>query len=687
MGVKKYVNREISWLSFNERVLQEAEDKTVPILTRLKFLGIFSNNLDEFFRVRVATVKRVLSVGKKKIALGFDAKETFQQIQQMVIQQQRKFEAIYQATKEELTKHDIYIINEKEVTGEQGQQIKAYFREKVLPILVPLMISDIASLPDLKDGSIYLAVHLSKRDGSIKNRFALIEVPTDSVSRFFVLNSDNGKDYVMILDDVIRYCLEDVFAIFGYDDCHAYTVKLTKDAEIDIDDDVTKSFLEIIDSSIKQRKHGQPIRLIHDYNIKPDLLQFLKEELDLSESDHIIPGGRYHNFKDFMGFPSLGKKHLDNKKMPPLPHPLIGPNTNIFKVIDQGDFMLHYPYQSYMPVIMFVREAAIDPNVQFIKMTLYRVANRSSIINALINAKKNGKDVTVVLELQARFDEENNIKWAKVLQEHGINVIHGPKDIKIHAKLCLIGRQSEDGQFTRYVKIGTGNFNESTAKIYCDDSLFTEHRGITKEVVRLFDYMENQEKLDFPEFKHLLVSPYDLMPTIFDFINREIANAKEGKPAFITVKLNSLNDQEMIDKLYKASKAGVKIKLIIRGICCLIPGVKGLSENIEAISIVDKYLEHSRVYVFCNNNKIQYYISSADWMERNLRRRIEVGVPIYDKKLQKELQTILDYQFEDNVKARYLNNPAGNVYVRNDKKPKRAQNRIYDYFKRMLDKK
>lgn len=684
--IPHYINRELSWLAFNERVLQEAADISNPLLSRVKFLGIFSNNLDEFFRVRVATIKRIERYNKMaKTALGFSPKKILAEIQKTVVEQQAEFGRIYEDICRRLAQYNILIVNEKQLTPEQGSIVREYFHDRVRPLLVPLMIDEIPVFPALRDGSIYLAVLLRQRNKPDKPHYALIEMPTVKLPRFFVFDrQNNGGAFVMLLDDVIRYCLEDIFTIFGYDDCRAYTVKITKDAEVDFDADVSKSFLELVEMGIKKRRQGRPVRFIHDLEIDSDLLAFLTKNLGVHKSDNIIAGGRYHNFKDFMSFPTLGPPEIDNRLNLPLPHKSIDARASLLARIRQQDIMLHFPYHAFHPIIDFLREAAIDPKVRYIKMTLYRVAKQSNIINALINARQNGKDVTVVIELQARFDEEANIEWAKTLQEADIRVIHGKQGIKIHSKLCLVGRY-EGGKIVHYANISTGNFHEGTARIYADDSLLTANPKITDEVARLFRQIETQQSFTF---SNLLVSPHTMVAKIFQLIDQEIKNARKGKPAYIIAKMNSLSDEAMIDKLYEASQAGVKIRLIIRGICCLVPGIAGLSENIEAISIVDKYLEHSRVYVFANGGDERYYISSADWMERNLYRRIEVACPIYDKNLQQELRFILDTQWKDNVKARLLNGKIKNAYYtpkqqQGEELPLavRTQNAIYDYFK------
>lgn len=680
----QYVNRELSWLQFNERVLQEAADKRNPLLSRMKFLGIFSNNLDEFFKVRVATLRRLITINREaKTALGFNPKKTLSEIQKIVVDQQTQFEAIYADICHRLAQQDIFIVNERELSSPQGAIVRAFFHDTVRPLLVPLMLDDIPTFPVLRDGSIYLALHLSKRNSKEKPHYALIELPRqEKLSRFFVLEHSEKSRYVMLIDDVVRYCLSDMFAIFGYDDCRGYTVKVTKDAELNLDADVSKSFLELLAMGIKKRRQGRTVRFIYDHDIAPDLLQFIVKKLALKKDDNILAGGRYHNFKDFMGFPALGAPELNNRPNIPLPHRYIDPQKSLLALIKQRDVMLHFPYHSYHPVIDFLREAAIDPKVRYIKMTLYRVARHSNIINALVNAKQNGKQVTVVIELQARFDEEANIEWAKILQEAGIHVIHGQQGLKIHSKLCLVGRK-EGNSIVHYANIGTGNFHEGTALLYADDTLLTANPSITNEVAKLFGYLENRLPVSF---KYLLVSPAQMIDKLFEMIDREIEHAQQGKTAYIIAKMNSLSDETIIDKLYEASSAGVKIKLIIRGICSLMPQVSGMSDNIEVISIVDKYLEHSRIYVFANGGKERYYISSADWMERNLYRRIEVACPIYDPQLQQELRFMLDTQWSDNTKARLLNCAVKNEYrpLIEPCAPIRAQNVIYDHFKKTL---
>lgn len=676
------INRELSWLSFNERVLQEAEDKTVPLIERVKFLGIFSNNRDEFFRVRVATLKRILKYPKKtERVTGENPERLLNNIQKMVIQQQVKFESAYQNIIKELGKKGIYIIDESHLTKEQGAYVKKYFHETVLPAIFPIMVDKTSQFPFMKDKPGYLIIKLGRRDNPKKNKYALIEVPTDTISRFVVLPKEKDKTHIILLDDVIRYCLEDIFNNFAHDYIEAYNIKITRDAELDIDNDLTKSFVEKITKGLKDRKKGQPVRLVYDSQIAPDILEFVMRKLKLGKEDNPIPGGRYHNFKDFISFPNVGGADMVYKKIIPLKHPDLPDGQSLkdqpsfFDVLKRKDVLLNYPYQTFDHVIDLLREASIDPKVQSIKITLYRVAKNSNIVKALINAIKNGKDVTAVVELQARFDEESNLYWSNKLQEEGAKVIYGVPGLKVHSKLFIITRK-EGNKLVDYAHIGTGNFNRDTASIYTDCSLLTVDKRITQEVAKVFQFYADNLKIG--EYTCLLVAPFFMRKHLIQLINKEIQQARKGKPAAITLKLNNLVDPEMIRKLYEASADGVKIRLIVRGICSLVAGVKGLSDNIEARSIVDKFLEHSRVFIFYNGGDEKYFISSADWMGRNLDVRSEVAVPIYAPHIQKQLRDIIEIQWADNTKARILGSEQNNEYRTATTKSKvRAQEAIY----------
>jgi polyphosphate kinase len=681
---KKIINREISWLSFNHRVLQEAADPSVPLIERIKFLGIFSNNLDEFFKVRVATIKRMIDLGTDskrqfKKLLGDKPKNILKEIQEIVITQQAQFQEIYQGILKELESENIFIINEKQLNEEQAAWVKDYFEDEVQPVLSVVLLHNVREFPYLKDKAIYLATKLTGKSAETKTEYALIEVPSNLLPRFLTLPSVDDKKYLIILDDVIRYCLEDIFTIFHYDRFEAYTLKLTRDAELDVDNDLSQSFIEKIANSVNRRNKGQPVRFVYDREIPKDMLGFIKEKLELDEDDNLIPGGRYHNFRDFMAFPGFGFNHLYYPPMPPLDHPLILPNKSIFEVIAKKDILLHYPYQKFLDFITILREASMDPGVSSIKITLYRVAQNSKVINALINAARNGKSVMVIIELQARFDEKSNIYWSRKLEEVGVKVFFGIRGLKIHSKLVLITRK-EGSETRQYAAVSTGNFHEGNAAVYSDTTLLTADSRITQEVKKIFNFFENTFKTF--TYKSLLVSPNHARRRLMLLIDNEMKNAQLGRDAWIIIKTNSLVDNDMNKKLYQASAEGVKVRLIIRGICSLIPGETGLSENIEGISIVDRYLEHSRIFVFCNNNRELYYISSADWMPRNLDHRIEVTCPVYDPDLQKELRTQIELQWADNVKARTLTIDQDNRYKTSANENKvRSQVEFYNYLK------
>ncbi|MGE5423934.1 MAG: polyphosphate kinase 1 [Syntrophothermus sp.] len=672
------LNREVSWLHFNGRVLQEAADKRNPLIERLRFLGIFSNNRDEFFRVRVATLNRMMSLDPDQQPKNFNPSGVLHEISSIVQSQEKVFIDIFWNIVSELKSQNIFIINEADLNEEQGAFVRKYFLEKIRVCLFPIMINNLLDISSLRDRSIYLAVQLMSSKGERKEDHALIELPTKIVSRFLVLPQEGDKKFIILLDDIIRYCLSDVFSVFGWDSFNAYTVKITRDAEIDIDTDVSKSFLESMTQSLKQRKRGNPVRFVYDNSIPDELLKIITKKLNLRKEDPIRGGGRYHNFKDFMNFPNLGSRDLEYEPLPPLPHADLPVNKSILASIREKDILLHYPYQSFQYIIDLLREASIDPKVRSIKMTIYRAARDSSVINALINAARNGKYVTVFMELQARFDEEANIYWTERLQEEGVKVMQGIPGFKVHCKLILI-RRKEAGKNVYYANIGTGNFNEDTARVYADDSLLTVNEKITGDVVTVFHQMEANYRP--VKYKHLVIAPYHMRDFFSRMLSNEIKNARTGKEAWAIIKLNNLVDDTIVRKLYQASKEGVKIQLIVRGICVLIPGVPGVSENIEAISIVDRFLEHSRVFIFCNGGENRYYISSADWMMRNFDNRIEVACPVYDKSLCAELRRMIDIQLNDNVKARRIGPGEANEYRINDMPPVRSQREIYKLLK------
>jgi len=677
-----YINREISWLSFNERVLQEAADKTTPLIERLKFLGIFSNNRDEFYRVRVATVKRLAKLGKKALSVyGEDPKELLTRLQRKVIEQQNNFENIYQEILVELAAKNVFIINEKQLTHTQRIFVSEYFNSELASNLFPVMIDDNKPFPYMKDKASYMYLRLESITQNKKNKYALIEIPSQNVSRFVILPQHGKKHYIMLVDDVIRYNTDQIFEVFGYRTADAYNIKLTRDAELEMDNDVSKSMIEKISKSVKARKQGQPVRFVYDAAMPDDMLKYIMKKLGMAKKDNAIPGGRYHNFKNFINFPDLGEKELIYNHPPALQHKDLETNPfTALRAIKQKDILLHYPYHTYNHIISLLREASIDPSVESIKITLYRVADSSKIANALINAIKNGKKVTVLVELQARFDEENNIYWANKMQEEGARVIYGVPGLKVHSKLFVVTTR-ENGKEVHYAHIGTGNFNEKTSRIYTDFSLLTANKEIAEDLNKMFDFYENNFKVQ--SFKHLLVAPFFMRKDFIQLINNEIRFAKNKKEAEIILKMNSLVDKEMISKLYEASQAGVKITLIIRGACSLVTEMEGWSDNIKAYSIVDKYLEHSRVFIFHNKGNEKIFISSADWMSRNLDNRSEVAVPIYSAEIRKQLKDIINIQLSGNTKVRILDRRQENVYkkAKPGEKKVRVQDEIYNYLK------
>lgn len=674
-----FFNREISWLHFNERVLQEAMDPATPLLEQVKFLGIYSNNRDEFFRVRVATLKRMIKLQESEPVPDPRYKVTLEQVLEIVSGQEKLFTKAYKKVTKELAKNDIFLVNEKQLTPIQGAYVMQFYHDKVRPNLFPLMLSNVKSSLSLQDASIYLTVRLRKTHDPTREEYALIQVPTDIAGRFLVLPMDGKRSFIILMDDVIRHCLKDIFSAFGYDHFDSYTIKFTRDAELEIDNDVSKSFLELISVSVKKRKLGEAVRFVYDSTMPDDLLKMLIKKLNIARKDTIRGGGKYHNFKDFMDFPIVGHDKLYYPPAPPVPHKDLVNQHSMFKAIRKKDIMLLFPYQSFQYIIDLLREASIDPEVRSIKMTFYRTTRNSAAMNALINAARNGKYVTVYMEIQARFDEEANIFWTRKLQDEGIKVIQTIPGYKVHAKLILI-RRRENGKNKLYANVSTGNYNESTAKIFSDFSLLTCDPRICDDVYNIFELLES--KFILPTFKTLAVSPFNIREFFIEKLDNEINNAKNGKEAWAIIKLNSLVDRKTASKIYEAVQAGVKISLINRGICVLKPGMKGFSEGIDALSIVDKYLEHSRVYVFCNLADPQYYISSADWMPRNFDHRIEVACPIFDTNIQKELWDVLQIQLRDNTKSRYLGPDNLNQYRSNGSLEKhRAQFEIYDYYK------
>ena len=676
----RFINRELSWLDFNARVLQEAAHHSVPLLDRLRFIGIFSNNLDEFFQVRYATVQRIAQSEKtgKKVFGGESATELLKIITQKVIKQQKESAQILSSIEKELEKEQIYFVNEKQVLEEHKAFLKEYFIQKVSPALMTIMISE-DQIQDFSANQAFLAVKLFvESKESSTNQYALIEIPKE-LDRFIVLPQLGDKQYVMFLDDLIRYHFHLIFNFYEFTTITSHMIKVTRDAELDMEGDVSKSYINKIVESVRERILAEPVRLVYDKDISEDALNVFKHILGMDSTDSLIPGGRYHHRRDYMNFPQLKNTNLQYEKVDPVTIPGLSLEKSIIKVIDKKDFLLYTPYHSFSYLIKFLREAALDPEVTTIKITIYRLSKLSNVASALINAAKNGKKVLVQIELQARFDETNNITYAEQMQAAGVQLIFGIPGLKVHSKIGVIEKNVKGNKKKRYGFISTGNFNEDTAKIYTDYTLLTSNQKILKEVNKVFNFLQVHYKLK--KYKHLIVSPHYTHNAVVRMINQEIENHKAGLPSGIRLKLNAITNFKMIEKLYEASNHGVSIQMIVRGICCLIPGIKGMSENIEVISIVDKYLEHPRVYVFENAGDPKVYLSSADFMTRNIENRVEVAVPIYDKNLQNEILDVFEIAWNDNVKARKINGSQQNTFVENNGTDLRSQWNIYDYYK------
>lgn len=692
----RYIDREKSWLSFNERVLQEAGDETVPLLERLRFIGIFSNNLDEFFRVRYATIRRMTLTGQsnRKLGSGVIVKDLLAQITTRVIELQKESVRILHDVERKLEDEGIFMVTEKEINEKQQAFVKEFFLHQVSPDMVTIILSDLAEFPLLRDTHGYLVVKLEvdpllvekhqtnkQRRSNTAIRYAVIEIP-NIVNRFVEVPADDDKRYIMMIDDIIRYNLDSIFNIYDFKAESAFMIKVTRDAELDFDTDLHKSFVEKISSGVRDRKQGAIVRFVYDQEMDQAMLDFLLENVEIELNDSIIPSGRYHNRRDYMSFPTAGRVDLTYPKQVAVPVKGLNLEDSIIQQIQKRDYMIYTPYQSYAYLVKFLREAALDPQVLSIKITLYRLAKNSQIISSLINAVKNGKKVVAQVELQARFDEASNIYYSELMQSEGVKLIFGVKGLKVHSKICVVERL-ENKKVKRYGFISTGNFNESTAKIYTDITVFTSHNSLMKDVSKVFEFLQVNYRVH--KYKHLLVSPHYTRKGFYKLIEREIKNAENGLPAYIRLKMNSLSDLKMIDKLYEASNAGVKIQLIIRGICSLVPGIPGMSENIEAISIVDRFLEHSRVYIFGNNGDPDIYISSADFMTRNLDERVEVTCPIYDEAVKQELIDTFDIGWKGNYKTRYQNAELSNAYRGYTQDNKfHSQQEMYKYYQNKL---
>ncbi len=683
MEKNKLIQRDISWLSFNARVLQEANDPTVPLRERIRFLGIFSNNTDEFFRVRVATLKRMIEFAEKRNRLNMHMEDNpqniLEQIHSVVLRQQTEFNRIWEGILKELNEEQTFLLDEKHLNIEQQAFVRKFFDEQVRSNVIPLIIENLPQMPYLRDKSIYLGVAMRKKDSAYQQKYSLIEIPVTALGRFVLLPSEEGVHNIILLEDVIRFNLPNIFSYFEYDYFEAHVFKLTKDAEIDLDQDVITSFVEKIEKGLKNRRKGKPVRFVYDKEMDAGLLEYLIRRLNLGNKSNIIPGGRIHNYRHFMDFPDVFPAKSQRNK--PFTHPELKGALRVTDIILKKDIMLHFPYHSYDSVIDLLREAAMDPLVVSIKITAYRLASNSKVINALVNASRNGKEVVVLLELKARFDEEANLAWKEVLEQEGVKVLLGVPKMKIHAKLCVIKKRVAT-RTVQYGFVSTGNLNENTARVYGDHCLLTAKRSVMADINRIFNYLENWKSGtgQLHLCKTLLICPTNMRSSFEAQIIREIKLAKAGKDACITLKANSLSDAKLIDRLYEAASAGVKLQLIIRGIYCPFIDKKKLKHQVRAISIVDEYLEHARVIIFKNGGKEKIYISSADWMVRNLDHRLEAAIPIMDKGIRKELKEIINIQLSDNIKARVLDKELSNDYMAiSDKKKVRSQIETYHY--------
>ena len=675
------IPRDISWLRFNGRVLQEANDKSVPLKERIRFLGIHSNNLDEFFRVRVATLKRMSELTEKKpnFHLEENPLQILEQIQTIVLQQQTEFNRIWEEIIQELKDQKIFLVDEKHLNAIQKEYVRRFFDEQVRSNIIPLLIESLPQLPYLRDKSIYLGVVMRKEGTAYDQKYALIEIPSKILGRFVQLPSKPGEHYIILLEDVIRFNLPYIFSYFGYEHFDAHVFKVTKDAELDLDNDIAIPLVQKIEKGLKNRRKGKPVRFIYDKEMDAGLLEYLMRKVNLTRKDAIIPGGRIHNFRHFMDFPDVFKS--EKARRPPFMHPDLSRSLRVTDIVMKQDVMLHFPYHSFNAIIDLLREAAMDPAVNSIKLTAYRLADHSTIVNSLINAVRNGKQVVVMLELRARFDEEKNLEWKERLEDEGVKVLLGVPHMKVHAKLCVI-KKRVDNKTIQYGFVSTGNLNEKTAQLYADECLLTSNRNVMADINRIFKFLENP-RLGLQHLKTcktLMMCPSTMRKDLIQLIDKEIKLKKTGKKAEIIIKLNSLSDAVLINKLYDAAMAGVEIKMIIRGIFCAMVENKKFKKPITAISIVDEYLEHARIFIFHNDGKEKIYISSADWMVRNLDHRIEAAIPVLDKDIRKEIKDILDIQLSDNIKARWLDNKLSNDYVSSAGKKKiRSQIETFRY--------
>lgn len=668
---KAYVERDVSWMYFNHRILQEAEKEFVPLLERLSFLGIYSNNLDEFFRVRVASLNRML---ERKLDKDTEQqiKKSLKTINKLNESYSKEYTEAVDRVFEELETHKIRLVTEANLNDEQKDFLSQFFYDKLNGSVNPIWLSEIEDLTVLEDNRIYLIVEKCEKKDN-KKKYAIVKVPDRIYGRWVKIPSNDGFDNIMYLDDVIRYCLPLVFLGFKESTYRAYSFKFTKDAEMEMDNDADFGTMEKIALGVNSRKKGEAVRVIYDHEMPREMQRKLRDRLNTKELDASLAGGRYQNHKDLMSFPDCGRNDLKYDKWTPIMKPEFVSNESILDQIRQKDRFIHVPYHNFNGYIRVLREAAIKPEVKSIKTTLYRLAKDSKVVKALITAARNGKKVTAVVELLARFDEESNIKWSKRMQEEGVNVIFGVEGLKIHSKLLYI--ESKKGNIAC---IGTGNFHEGNAKIYTDYLMMTARPKIVNEVAKVFDFIDRP--FSPFRFSELLVSPNSMKSRILRMLDTEIRNASEGKEAWVKIKINHITDTDMVTKLYQASKGGVKIDIVIRGNCSLVPGIKGLSENIRCVGIIDRYLEHSRILIFANGGKPRYFLGSADWMPRNLLNRIEVLTPVYDEELQADLMRTISYGMRDTTNGRFVDGKGTNNFVEGE--PFRSQQELYKEYKK-----
>ena len=685
---KAYVERDVSWMYFNHRILQEAEKEYVPLLERLSFLGIYSNNLDEFFRVRVASLNRMLDRKLEKDTEN-QIKKTLKTINKLNESYSKEYTEAVDTVFHELELHKVRLVTEENLNDEQKEFLTQFFYDKLNGSVNPIWLNEIDDLSTLEDNRIYLIVEktelpdgaeiseegkLTDKDGKklkdkdVKKKYAVVKVPDRVYGRWVKIPSSDGFDNIMYLDDVCRFCLPLVFLGFKESTYRAYSFKFTKDAEMELENDADFGTMEKIALGVNSRKKGEAVRVIYDSAMPKEMQKKLRERLNTKELDASLAGGRYQNHKDLMSFPDCGHKELKYEKWAPIMKPEFLSNESILDQIRQKDRFIHVPYHSFNGYIRVLREAATKPEVKSIKTTLYRLAKDSKVVKALITAARNGKKVTAVVELLARFDEESNIKWSKRMQEEGVNVIFGVEGLKIHSKLLYI--ESKKGNIAC---VGTGNFHEGNAKIYTDYLMMTARPKLVNEVAKVFDFIDRP--FSPFRFNELLVSPNSMKSRILRMLDTEIKNANEGKEAWVKMKINHITDTDMVAKLYQASKAGVKIDIVIRGNCSLVPDIPKLSDNIRCVGIIDRYLEHSRILVFANGGKPRYFIGSADWMPRNLINRIEVLTPVYDEEMQADLLRTIAYGMRDTMNGRVVDGKGSNDFVPGD--PFRSQEELF----------